>query len=152
MIDHSSLQVVNFEGKGRGIVARVDLPANARLIYQGKEINKKRFSKLNEREKGGEVGVASYIGFTGRSNVWMDANPRLKGYNQDLYIAGLINEPAPGEVANSVLVNGRVNGVPHLLFVTVKPIPRGTELTIKYGSTYRRAYQVGEAAKRPKWL
>ena len=142
-------------GAGQGLFARQSLPANTRIAYTGKEIDKaeyKRLESLNMDKKNAKHKYIGYIFASGKRDTFIDANPRYPG--SELWYAGRVNEPSTGVTANMVAKVERPKGEPpRLVFVTVRPIEKNEELTLHYGPGYTRVgYRVGRTPKKPSWL
>ena len=139
--------------KGKGLFAKKDLPANARLVYTGKTITAAEYKKLEELNMDVANAPHKYIGYiiaSGKKGQYIDANPDLKG-SED-WVAGRINEPARSETANMVIAYERKPST-RPVFVTVKPIAAGQELLVHYGSGYTRVgYTAGKKVKKPSWI
>ena len=144
-----------FQIKVKGVIAMVDLPANSRLPYLGKQISDTRLEKLAKRtnENPGKR-YSSYVMATQIPNVSIDAHPRRKG--SEHWVAGRLNEASPGEYDNMWITYE--NGLPVL--VTTRKIEAGEELTFDYGPYYTRTippdfkkkYRRGRRVTKPWWL
>ena len=90
-----------------------------------------------------------YIIASGRKGVYIDGHPRFKVKNN----ANTVNEPPPGTTANMVMAMDKLSdGTKWPVFVTVRPVPAGEELFVKYGTGCVRKYKVGRRAPKPAWL
>lgn len=148
------VQAVEILGKGRGVVARRDLPANGRLAYVGKIIDQAAMQRLCERAKHEPARrLTEYLMAEGRAGFYIDAHPRLPEHRLS-WIGGFVNEPAPGETANMVIGRQRFGHDNRLrpVFITVRHVREGEELTVNYGRAYTRAYIAGRAPIKPEWL
>lgn len=138
---------------GLGLFARHALPMNSRLVYDGRRITKAQYEWLVEldetRADAPKKRYVSYVGGGGLAGVLIDANPRHPGSAD--WFCGWVNEPSSRESANMLLVSER-KPISRTVFVSVRPIAAGAELLVHYGTSYRRRYQVGRAARRPAWL
>ena len=144
------VEVKEVKGRGNGLFAAVDLPANWRIPYSGKEIDEKKYeSRVAASHIPATSTYAEYIIASGRKGVYIDGHPRFKVKNN----ANMVNEPPPGTTANMVMVMDKfTDGTKWPVFVTVRPVPAGEELFVKYGEGYVRKYKVGRRASKPAWL
>ena len=139
-VDHTSFTVKNTKGC-KGLFAKVDLPANARLPYEGKTLTTEEMKALDEDDV--------YIMASGRKGEFLDANP---AYGEPTWVAAYVNEPSKGEKANMIAVYER-KPVMQPYLVTVRPIRADEELLFHYGPGYRRiGYSVGARAPKPSWI
>jgi hypothetical protein len=148
------VQAVEIPGKGRGVAARRELPANGRLAYVGQIIDQAAMERLCERAKREPARrLTEYLMAEGRAGFYIDAHPRLPE-RRSSWIGGLVNEPAPGETANMVIGRQRFGHDNRLrpVFITVRHVREGEELTVNYGRAYTRAYIAGRAPIKPAWL
>lgn len=145
LLDTSAVKVVPIVGKGTGVIAVRTIPPNSILYYIGKEITTEEFNLLTNQ---------NYVIYTGRSNIYFDANPELPEYDPQGWIAGRINEPSLGSRANMyfIISRDRRTGLSYPALITTKLIVPQEELTFCYGASYRRSYSRGTCAVRPKWL
>jgi hypothetical protein len=138
-VNHTDFVVKASKG-GKGLFARHDLPANARLPYKGKVLTTAEMKALDDD---------AYIMASGRKGEYLDANP---AYGHSSWVAGRVNEPSHGEKANMIITHERTPTVRPVL-VTVRPIAADEELLLHYGTGYRRVgYRVGSRAAKPRWL
>ena len=138
------LELRKVEGKGMGVFTKQELPANTRIVYEGDEIGEKKFKEAEDKHEDTHI-----VGI--KTGVYIDANPKLapKG---TIWWASFMNEPDSKQTANCVMAI-ETKPTRRMAFVTVKPVPRNTELTVKYGNSYRRiGYRAGKAAPKPAWL
>jgi hypothetical protein len=155
-MSHRDLRLVEIHGKGVGVVARHDLPPNARLPYVGRTIDQAAFDALCEQAKHNRaLNLTAYVIAEGRPGVYLNADPRLPERTH-MWIAGRVNEPARGATANTIIRRQLAPGdngrrlCPVL--ITVRHVNAGEELTVKYGRSSTRTYQAGRAPKKPAWL
>jgi hypothetical protein len=97
--------------------------------------------------------LTEYLMAEGRAGFYIDAHPRLPECRSS-WIGGLVNEPARGETANMVIGRQRFGHDNRLrpVFITVRHVREGEELTVNYGRAYTRAYIAGRAPIKPAWL
>lgn len=155
------VSVIAVHGKGRGVVARVAIPANARLVYTGRTITAAQLARLERRAvRRPAAALTSHIVASGRAGLYIDAHPRLPEHKSD-WIAGMVNEPSANRTANMFFTTERRVSHGwlqiHPVFVTVRAVHPGEELTVKYTGpatprTFRRTYAVGRGARRPTWM
>lgn len=82
-------------------------------------------------------------------DVYLNGDPRFDMEN--LFIASFVNEPPVRKVANAKCM--RVKGHQGLFLMLVQDVSRGTEITLYYGSSYKRkGYRCGKecSATRPQ--
>ena len=148
-IKNSEIKVKYLPVKGNSLVAVVDLPANSRLYYDGENIDEKQYQlRIKQSHDEKKLDYANYIMAAGKKNQYIDAHPRYGKY----WPASRINEPAPKEKANMVIIYEKKDDSKVPVFVTIQPIKAGEELLCKYGDNYVRLYKVGQKAKKPAWL
>lgn len=138
---------------GIGLAADAPLAPNSRIVYEGVTIDEKRLTELKRMAKeDAKTQYLAYIMASGKKGTYIDAHPRHPG--SAAWFAKRVNEPRPGTTANMVLVHERPKGgQPRPVFVTVRDVKAGEELTCKYGSSYTRVgYKAGRAPKKPSWL
>lgn len=137
--------------KGVGVVAVKNIPANGRVAFGEPRISKEaaeRLVALHFSSNSPLPDLASYLADAGDGKSVHDAHPR-HGIKDS--IAGLINEPSTGVRANMLLTEETVNGEKRAVYVAVRTIKAGEELTAKYGDNFKRFYKAGQRAKEPSW-
>ena len=138
--------VKEIAGKGKGLFAKIAIPANTRIAYEGNIIDQKEYDRLLKLDKKDpDTQYMAYIIAGGRKSRYIDAHPRYEG--SDRWFASKVNEPDVGETANMVMTGGLKPSL-----VTVRPIKVGEQLTVKYGSSYVRSYKAGRAPRKPAWI
>jgi len=142
--DSPQLEIKQTVSKGKGVFAASDIPANSRIPYKGESITTSQYRQLVEEQREGDNDLTNYI--AGSFTAPIDAHPRI-----GLFINAFGNEPWPGETANMILTTEIFHKKTRPVFITVREIKTGDELTAKYGSGYVRKYKVGKAAPRPQW-
>lgn len=160
-----SYAVIRDTNKGRGVFARRDIPAHRRLaIYPGVVYN---FNRQKDRAEYGKttleyaweffvVGHKVKLVRPGANAVFVDDYVRedniiisptiphtTKMYPEfERCIAPRVNEPSPGDVGNVMLVK-HLNGTrPTLEYWSSRAIRKNEEITLCYGSRYKRNYTV----------
>ena len=151
VLDPTWVEVKSIRGKGKGLVAAQEIPANARLQYDGVTINEAEYNRLCtlSHNDTNNVGYVNYVMATGKAGQYIDAHPRHAG--SENWIGGRVNEPAPKQTANMVIK--LQNKLP--ILITTRKINAGDELMVKYtrqGDHYVRPYKAGRQARLPKWL
>jgi len=148
----SKVVLRHIPGKGLGLVARRDLPANTRIgVYGGKVFTARAHERL---AKSGATTGKYAVDFFRR-----DARGRVRdgyimepGLGDGMHprhanvLAAFINEPAEGQTPNVVWVRNLSDHVMELW--TVAAVPKGAELTACYGDMYPRQYST-PCTRRP---
>lgn len=151
-VAHSYLTIKALPGNhGNGLFALVALAANTRIEMVGLRISatqRNRLLQLGQEEKHRHQ-LAAYIVAAGRRDEFIDGHPRHEGSRT--WYASRANEPDPHTTANMLLVMERAPIVRPVL-VTVRAVAAHEQLTVHYGTDYRRSYRVGCRARRPVWL
>ena len=152
-LDATKVEIKQIATKGveeYGLVARVPLPINARLVYEGKEISEsthKLWMDTYEQDK--TKKRVAYIIHSGRTGIYVDANPKYP--HSSGWLGGRVNEPSQNEIANMWLMH-ELRPICRPVMVTTREIAIGEELLVHYGRKYYRPYKVGKRAPRPRWL
>ena len=141
------LEVRAVEGKGEALFARVPLPRNTRIPYEGVRIDQAQYERLLAMERAEPAALhVAYVMAAGRAGAYIDAHP-LRAPRDASRFAAKANEPDRGATANMLLLGGA-----NPTLVTVRDVSAGAELTYRYGNTYARPYKSGRGARRPRWL
>lgn len=147
----AKVKLRRIRGKGLGLVARVDLPADTRIgVYGGKVFDAKDYSRAPGRGKY-SVDFFARDPATGavREGLTLDPGALPGGPRHANVLAAFINEPAPGQRPNVVWVrNYTTNGME---LWTATAVRRGEELTACYAPAYPRGYDT-PCTRRPGYL
>jgi len=142
--DSPQLEIKDTLSKGKGVFAASDIPPNSRIPYKGVSITAAQYRQLVKEQREGDNDLTNYI--AGSFTAPIDAHPRF-----GLFINAFVNEPSPGETANMILTTEIFHKKTRPVFITVREIKMGDELTATYGNGYVRKYKVGKLASQPKW-
>jgi hypothetical protein len=143
----SYFEVKAVPGKGNALYAKQALAPNTRIAYEGKIIDQKEYDRLLKLDqKDPPTQYMAYIIAGGRKGRYIDAHKRYP--SSDAWIASKANEPDTGKTANMVMTGGLTPSL-----VTVRAIKKGEQLTVCYGSNYKRVgYRKGKCPRKPTWV
>jgi hypothetical protein len=120
-----------------GVVATEPFPKGSRFEYFGEKLDQMHFEDLVQKEQKLQTPnrLASIVKIN--KDLYLDAYHSLPAYvaKKGKYLGGCVNEPDKGQKANCKLTVHHG----HAYIVALRDILVGEELTMNYGTSYKRA-------------
>uniref|UniRef100_A0A1Q3EVZ3 [histone H4]-lysine(20) N-methyltransferase n=1 Tax=Culex tarsalis TaxID=7177 RepID=A0A1Q3EVZ3_CULTA len=130
----SGLKVVNFEGKGRGVVTTRKFARGEFVVEYIGDLIDMAEAKLREQEYAEDDNTGCYMYYFKYQNVQYCIDATAESGK----LGRLLNHSRNGNLMTKTVL---VNDVPHLVLLAKEDIPEGVELTYDYGDRSKEALQ-----------
>lgn len=130
----SGLKIVNFEGKGRGIVTTRKFARGEFVVEYIGDLIDMAEAKLREQEYAEDDNTGCYMYYFKHQNVQHCIDATAESGK----LGRLVNHSRNGNLMTKTVL---VNRVPHLVLLAKEDIPEGVEVTYDYGDRSKESLQ-----------